>query len=474
MAEVSSDLLPDLPEEIQKLLASPPVMEKKLVELTVASSAGLSPGQARMTDALRMFVITWDPLEFLAPRPNAFATANVGLSGLELVVYAPIWSLVELGATRDGAIAPALGAMAGSAATTAAVHEQLITSGRYPELVARRAVPDLLSDPKAGSALGPANIRMVSPGWEDIGLGAITDIVQHTFGPVDLDRSPVELAAVAPQLGCSACAGRRFGFPAELAEEAATGMCESHQREAADVERQRLERARASNPDGWAALLDASVRLELPHLPNGLATELAGAEESVYHVEEPGVLAARAQYVVEAAGWFRNRARDLAIALGSEPMLAGEFPDWLANLVLDLGRAGLGAQAAMVGDALARVDPDGRAFYHSDVAVALAEAGLSEEARSRVEANLARWPDNLWVRVHAGDAIAALGDRAGAEVHLEIALRMADGADDFEARSDVIERLHEIGRSNSPAARGRPTIQRPKRRTSRSRRKRKR
>ena len=35
----------------------------------------------------------------------------------------------------------------------------------------------------------------VSPQWEDIGLGAITDFVQQAFGPVDFDRSLVELTA---------------------------------------------------------------------------------------------------------------------------------------------------------------------------------------------------------------------------------------------------------------------------------------
>lgn len=73
----------------------------------------------------------------------------------------------------------------------------------------------------------------------------------------------------------------------------------------------------------------------------------------------------------------------------------------------------------MVGDALAQVDPDSRAFYDGEVAVALAKAGLAEEARARIEASLTRWPDDFWVRVRVGDVLAALGDLDGAEAHFD-------------------------------------------------------
>ena len=88
-----------------------------------------------------------------------------------------------------------------------------------PIYLARQGkVPDVVRDPLAGYVLGQATIRGVSPRWEDIGLSAITDIVQHAFGQIDLDRSPVELRAAGPRPGCPACAGQRFNFPAQLAE----------------------------------------------------------------------------------------------------------------------------------------------------------------------------------------------------------------------------------------------------------------
>ena len=145
------------------------------------------------------------------------------------------------------------------------------------------------------------------------------------------------------------------------------------------------------------------------------------------------------------------------------------------NLVLDLGRAGLGTETVMVGEALGRVDPEQRATFDADVAVALAEAGLAEDARARIAANLARWPDDFWIRVHAGDALAALGDREGAEGHFGAAVGMADEADDFTGRSDAMERLTRLRRTSAQDARSQPMVRRHQRKVrSRAQRKRKR
>ncbi|HUY49807.1 MAG TPA: hypothetical protein VMV92_29510 [Streptosporangiaceae bacterium] len=469
VADVPGDPLSGLPDPVRQLLAKPPVTEKKLLELR-AEWPALSPGRAQMADALRLFVITWDPLELLAPRPVVFATVNT--DPLEFAVYLPCWSLAEVAAEQGKTMAAVLGAVAGAAVMTGAANRDSVISGRYPDLARRGRVPDLVGDPAAGSALGQAGIRGVSPRWEDIGLGAITDIVQHALGPVDLDRSPVELTAAGSRPGCPACAGQRFNFPAELAE-ARDGMCPAHRAEAEAVITHRLVRAEASNPDGWGALGDASRRLEQPHLPNGLATKLADAPEAMYVISEPEALAVRARLVVEAASWFPGRAKDLAIALGEEPEPADLLPQWLMNLVLDLGRAGLGTEAVMMGEALGRVDPEQRATFDADVAVALAEAGLAEEARARAAENLARWPDDYWIRVHAGDALAALGDREGAEGHFSAAVDMADEADDFTGRSDATKRLMGLRRSSAQDTPSQPMVRRHQRKArSRAQRKR--
>ena len=242
-----------------------------------------------------------------------------------------------------------------------------MNAGRYPHLAARSELPDLLSDPTASGALGAATITTVSVEWEPIGLGTITDLVQHAFGPVDLDRSPVELATVtAVHRGCPACAGGRFGFPGELAESRAT-MCPTHLRQAESAINRRFATANASNPDGWAAIAAASIALGRPHLPDGLASRLPRASSSIYVIPAPDELAARATAIIDAARWFRGRPDDFAAALGQEPELAGQWPDWLANLILDLGAAGLGSSARQVGDALGRVDPRNQASLDADV-----------------------------------------------------------------------------------------------------------
>jgi hypothetical protein len=66
-------------------------------------------------------------------------------------------------------------------------------------------------------------------------------------------------------------------------------------------------------------------------------------------------------------------------------------------------------------------------------------------ARAMIAANLERWPDELWVRILAGDGLPALGDMEAAKEHCCAALEMAEKADDFEGRSDAAKRLADLG-----------------------------
>jgi hypothetical protein len=441
--DADSPLLSGLPDDVQQLIVAAPVADKKLLELAL-DWADLPAVRARVAALLRVFLITWDPLEHVpvpVPRTTGWATLNLDDSSGELVVYLPVWAAADEAAHQDTTLASVIATVAGNAVTIVATNQLLAAVPGAPQVQLERQ--DLMTTTPDGPPLGIPQIRLDSTGWQDIGLGAITDIVQHAFGPVDLDRSGVELApAPTPRAGCPACTGRRFGFPGELAE-SRDQMCPAHRTQAQKVIHTRMARANASNPDGWFALGEATIRRELPHLPNGLATRLAPAADGMPLVDRPDELADRARLVMQAAGWFPARLRDFTIALGEDPELARALPGWVTSLILDLGQAGLGTEAAQVGDALVAVDPERRAFYTSDVTVALAQAGMAEQARARIEESLARWPDDVWVRVHAGDALAALGDPDAAVVHFQAALELTQSLRDADALSIVSRRLRD-------------------------------
>jgi len=298
-----------------------------------------------------------------------------------------------------------------------------------------------------------------SAGWEDIGLGAITDFVQHAFGPVELDRSLVELTvAAAPRPGCPACAGRRFKFPADLAD-SRDRMCPAHRKEADAVIRRRMGRAEASNPAGWRMLADASARLSLPHLPGGLATRLAAAEKD---------LVRRARLLAEAAAGFASRPDDFGSALAENQDQAGRFPGWPVTLISDLGRAGQGTEAVMLSEALAAVDPARHGFFAGKAAVALAEAGLADDARAKITETLERWPDDLRARILAGDALTILGDAEAGLAHFQVALPLAQQDKDSKAIRDLSTRIFRLTRPATGE-----TVQRrqPRSRPARSQRK---
>ena len=447
-------LLAGLPEDVRALLASPPLDDTRLLELGV-QWAGVAPAPAEVADALRLFVVTWDPLEWLAPRPEAVATTNAW--PLEIVVYVPVWSLAAMARRQQTTMAAALADLGGRAVATAAAHQDAVASGRYAGLVARGNAPDLLSGSPAPP--GDAVITADSPEWEAIGLGAIADFVQQALGPVDFDRSLVELTVTAvPLPSCPACAGRRFKFPADLAD-SSERMCRDHRKEADAVIRRRMARAEASNRAGWRMMTDASARLSFPHLPGGLATRIASARNDPVP---------RARLVAEAAAGFPGRPEDFASALAENRDQADRFPSWPVTLIRDLGRTGHGAEAVALSEALAGVDPARHAQLSGEAGVALAEAGLADEARTKIAENAERWPDDVRTQILAADALTILGDTEAALARLDAALPLAGQASDYKAITDVTRRMVRLTRPDA----GRATVQRSQRsRPTRSQRK---
>jgi hypothetical protein len=460
---LTDDMLTGLGDQLRHLLTSTPRTRKKLLELAMRWD-DLGPGNTRMAAGLRVFIISWDPLETRPPRPPAFATANA--HPFEIVLYVPLWSLPELAeqsrqAGRDATVAAALGALGGSAVLTAGANEDLVTSGEYPFLAIRDEAPDLLAAAaEPGNVLGmPTEIRAVAGRWDDLGLGATTDIVQQAYGPVDLDRSLVELAPVRQYVAsCPACGGKRFGFIADLVESSET-MCGPHRNQAVAVRMERFARAENSNVAGWEAIIDCSARLSEPHLPDGLRLRLP--DDADLH-SAPDELAALAQALIEAAGWFPGRAREFNAAFG-EP---DNPPEWTRGFLLQLGEAGLVTEAEQVAEALIAVDASARPSVDGDLPLVLAVNGRADEARAKVTENLSRWPHDFWVRIRAGETLQRLEDRDGALGNFRFAQRLALEGKDFRGRDVAALRIRNITGADEVV---RPLTERHPRRVKKSR-----
>lgn len=243
-----------------QLLADPPADDYGLLELELGWNS-LEPAEARVAAGLRLFIITRDPLDWIPGRDHAWATVNADGDTFELVVYVTVAAVRRaLAAGTD--LATAVGRYGESAVLRGAAAEHLLISGAQPPLVG------LLDALDAPSRLGSPALRASAQGWEPLGLGAIQDLVQEAFGPVDLDRSTVRLNPVeSPDARCAACRGAGFGFPAEL-ETARPLLCQPHRAAARAVADARIARARVSNPAGWRALGKASARISgLPDPP---------------------------------------------------------------------------------------------------------------------------------------------------------------------------------------------------------------
>lgn len=237
---------------LSELLPEAPRDQRSLLELGVRWPT-LPEAHARVAATLRVFVLNWDPLGWLGQAFEASATATGDGDDFELVLYAPVDDPPGLLEDRCRSVVD-----------VGVSQELLLRSGAYAQLAFAGKAPDLLCAIGTLSVTGAPEFEAARGGWEPIGLGAIQDLVQARFGPVDLDRSAVALDGVAePQPACPACAGRRLRFPAELADEQAA-MCPAHARQAAEITAERLARAEASNRDGWRAIVDASSALDAP------------------------------------------------------------------------------------------------------------------------------------------------------------------------------------------------------------------
>src|SRR5207249_4446687 len=142
------------------------------------------------------FVLTWDPLEWVGDRAPGWATATGDGDSCEVVLYLTLEEAMRRAREGGETVAAVLGAFAGSVLAVGAADEHLLVSGAYPQLAFAGRAPGLLSEVGSPPARPAPEIELASLGWEPIGLGAIQDLVQERFGPVDLDRSAVRLEPV--------------------------------------------------------------------------------------------------------------------------------------------------------------------------------------------------------------------------------------------------------------------------------------
>ena len=386
----------------------------------------------------------------------AWATATGDGDTYEVVLYLTLHDAMRRARETARTLADVIGELAGSVLAVGARHEQLLVSGAYPQLAFVGEVAGLLSEPESARGLPAPMIELAAAGWEPIGLGAIQDLAQERYGPVDLDRSRVRLDPVAESSpGCPACAGKRFGFPAEL-DEQRKQMCAAHAEQAMRIIADRLARAPASNREGWDAIVGGSSMLDEPTfgLPLWLLTDLGKASDRDRSgPRSEAELRSDAELALELANRLADRPEAFA-----ELMVADVLSDvWLIELPMALAAAGLVDQAVAVGDALAELDQDNSAMFASDVAVILAEAGRRQQALARVEQNLLRFPDDVWTHIHAGDVHLALTDQSSAERAFRDAITIARAQGDASGIGDANERLARLlgdqpGREHDAAA----------------------
>ncbi len=114
-----------------------------------------------------------------------------------------------------------------------------------------------------------------------------------------------------------------------------------------------------------------------------------------------------------------------------------EFDEWLLNLPLNLALAGMVDEAVRVADALSAVDSRYEADLACDAATILARAGRAQQARARVESNVARFGESAFAWLASGEAQLVLGDVEAAVAAYEAALEVAEAGGDLTEVSDV-------------------------------------
>ncbi|HEX4345292.1 MAG TPA: SEC-C domain-containing protein [Solirubrobacteraceae bacterium] len=243
------------------LIDQAPEDEFALLELRIDWPHDLDVQPKKLRLWLRCFAMTGDPLAWIADRDEAWAATTLTQDVLEIDVYVLLPALRRELEASGGDLGRAVGHWVGPAMLASLRYELVLATGEYYDRAVAGTMPRLLADAGGdGGDFGTPQVYALGP-WAPLGLGALQDLVQETFGAVDLDRSKVTLKPVQPPFeDCAACEGKGFDFPAGL-EEASAGFCGAHRSEANAVNTARLAHAWESNPAGWRALDKAAMRI---------------------------------------------------------------------------------------------------------------------------------------------------------------------------------------------------------------------
>jgi len=234
--------------DVRDALLDAPESERSLLELRLAWPA-LREREARIAARLRVFLLTWDPFWWMRDRGWAWATATGDGDAYEVVLYLTLHDAVRRARETARTLADVLGDLAGLVLIAGARHEQLLVAGAFPQLAVAGEVPGLLSESQSARGQPAPELDLAADGWEPIGLGAIQDLAQERFGPVDLDRSQVRLKPVAePSPSCPACAGS--GSASRPSWTSSANRCAPST----------PSKRRRSSPSGWSAHPRATAR----------------------------------------------------------------------------------------------------------------------------------------------------------------------------------------------------------------------
>lgn len=457
-----------------------PVAEKSLFEASLRW-VGSDPAELMVVERLRLFVHTWDPFRtWFDERDAASATVNGDGDDFEVVVWVPFTTVVREAPGGDLRRAGEVLARYGeSAVVVGASLLSVLGTGAYEKLVREGKAAALLSsvaeEPKGLASVVSAE----SAGWEPMGLGAILDLVRAGFGPVTFDRSPVRLKGVAsPVAGCPACSGRSFRFIADLSESAET-MCSHHRAAAAEVIDRRFARARASNAEAYEAIIDASTRLSMRHVPEPIAIEIDAASQGwlgelearqeqldrffeAFDDIDPDDLDAHRALLDEAELTRPDIEADLQQLMDLADRLLRSFePDgeafdealdsdnfiamWFDSVPLRLAKAGEIDAAVSLTDRVAAFGTHRGLRARAETAKAVIVAGHTDRGVAMAEQTLAEADDDAFTLALAGSAFLAANRDELAEQTLRRALVVADRHDDIItaefAWADLVELL---------------------------------